>query len=105
MNTSLERPLPVIILTNLATAFILKVSSLVAELETFKKEKSELEQARSTTEEQMESMKKQHEEKVSYPLLSLFRFVGACLNPDRVLTRVTNIGADVKFCTRHQWSP
>ena len=82
-NTGLVRLLPVIILTNLATVFILKVSSLVAELGTLKKEKSELEQARSTAEEQMESMTKKHEEKVSYPLLSRFRFVGVCINPDQ----------------------
>lgn len=54
------------------------------ELETLKKEKSEIEKARRSAEEQMESMTKQHEDKVSYPLLWIFRFMGACINWDRV---------------------
>lgn len=45
--------------------FFFKISSLVAELEALKKEKSETEEAKKTAEEQIEAMRKEHEEKVN----------------------------------------
>lgn len=56
----------------------LKISSLMAELDTLKKEKSETEEARKTAEEQIKSMRKVHEEKViilSLLVYSSFLFI------------------------------
>ena len=44
--------------------FFFKILSLAAELEVQKKEKDETAQARKTAEEQIEAMRKDHEEKV-----------------------------------------
>lgn len=44
--------------------FFFKISSLVAELEALKKEKGETDQARKRAEEQIEALRKEHEEKV-----------------------------------------
>ena len=44
--------------------FFLKISRLMVELETITKEKGETEEARKIAEEQIEFMKKEHEEKV-----------------------------------------
>ena len=49
--------------------FFFKISSLILELETLKKEKIETEEARKTAEEQIESMRKDNEEKVISSLL------------------------------------
>jgi len=41
-----------------------KISALMAELETLKNEKGETEEAKKRADEQMEAMRKEHEEKV-----------------------------------------
>ena len=45
-------------------SFLLKISTLAEEIEALKKEKGETDEARRTAEEQIEAMKKDHEEKV-----------------------------------------